>query len=217
MKLLYIISVFLIFLTGCATTTHYSGDVGKPQTPGIYHEVKRGETLWYVSKIYAIDLNRIIDANHLPDASKLEVGQLIFIPGSRDVKLSAREIKLESFIWPAKGVVVSYFGATKAMAKNSGIDIQTRRNAHVLASRSGKVTFASDHMKGYGKTIIIDHMDGFQTVYAHNAENLVTADQNVKQGMVIAKAGHTGRAKKPTLHFEIRKKHKPQNPFYYLP
>lgn len=221
MRLLYYAPIIAALLvSGCTTITHYPGDTGSPSVPGMYHEIGRGETLWYVSKIYGVELKRIINANHLPDASKLEVGQLIFIPEadeSAQEALSAESIKLETFIWPVKGVVVSYFGSTKEMAKNSGIDIEAPSGTSILASRSGKVTFASSHMKGYGKTIIIDHLDGFQTVYAHNDENLVHVDQNIKQGSIVAKVGKTGRANKPTLHFEIRKNHKPQNPFYYLP
>ena len=103
------------------------------------------------------------------------------------------------------------------MVKNKGIDIGASRGSDVKASRSGRVTFATEYLKGYGKTIIIDHLDGYETVYAHNAQNLVLEDQRVKRGEVIARVGKTGRADRPTLHFEIRKKSKPQNPFYYLP
>jgi len=220
MKLLFIIILLFVFIPGCVTITHYPGDIEKPSVPGVYHEVRKGETLWYVSKIYNIDLKSIINANRLPDASKLEVGQLIFVPEAGDAISDAdliKNIKLETFIWPVKGAITSYFGSTKDMTKNSGIDIKARSGTSVLAARSGKVTFASDRMKGYGKTIIIDHLDGFQTVYAHNDRNLVNVDQNVTRGTVIAKVGRSGRVEKPTLHFEIRKNHKPQNPFYYLP
>ena len=103
------------------------------------------------------------------------------------------------------------------MAKNKGVDIRAREGTKIVASRSGRVNFVSNRLKGYGKTIIIDHLDGFQTVYAHNSQNLVDVNQRVSQGETIAKVGKTGRADKPTLHFEIRKNHKPQNPFYYLP
>ena len=212
--------LFIFFLSGCATGPQYRADIDKPAVPGIYHEVKKGETLWYVSRIYKVDLNRIIDANRLPNASKIEVGQLIFVPEIREEarkETALSPVKLESFIWPVTGVVVSYFGSTKDMTKNSGIDIEAPKGKDVLASRSGKVAFASDFMKGYGKTIIIDHQDGFQTVYSHNAQNMVGVNESVKRGSVIARVGDTGRVRKPTLHFEIRKDHKPQNPFYYLP
>jgi len=208
--------ILLALLSGCVTGPDY---IGPTATPGIYHEVERGETLWYISKIYDVDLKKIAGANRLPDASKIEIGQLIFIP--RTSKSAVKEkrpvVRLEGFIWPVKGTVVSYFGATSNMAKNKGIDIAARQGAAVLASRGGKVTFTSERLKGYGKTVIIDHLDGFETVYAYNTQNLVDTNQRVDQGDVIAKTGKTGRADRPTLHFEIRRKHKPQNPFYYLP
>jgi len=205
---------------GCATVSYHPQDIARTQIPGSYHEVRHGETLWSISRMHAIELKEIINANHLPDASKIEVGQLIFIPEIQKPPKKidfARSEKVENFIWPVKGVVVSYFGSVDNMVKNKGINIQARDGSNIVASRSGVVTFATNHMKGYGKTIIIDHPDGFQTVYAHNKENLVTPDQRIKQGEVIARVGKTGRAEKPTLHFEIRRKHKPQNPFYYLP
>ena len=195
-------------------------EIGRSSVPGRYHEVRRGQTLWGISRMYNMELTAIVRANRLPDASKIEVGQLIFIPEGGEIKKSgepnAAKVS-ESFAWPVKGAVSSYFGSTKDMAKNKGIDIEAPVGTCVKASRSGKVTFVSDHMKGYGKTVIIDHLDGFETVYAHNTENLVTAGQNVTQGQTVARVGDTGRAEAPSLHFEIRKGHKPQNPFYYLP
>jgi len=176
--------------------------------------------LWGIARLHNVSLEEIVKINRLPDASKIEVGQLIFIPESRakaPKAPAARSAKSEGFLWPVSGRVVSYFGSMKNYAKNKGIDIEVSAGANVTAARSGTVTFASDHLKGYGKTIIIDHHDGFETVYAHNAENLVRVDERVKQGEIIARTGKTGRVTNPTLHFEIRKSHKPQNPFYFLP
>ncbi|MGB2705672.1 MAG: peptidoglycan DD-metalloendopeptidase family protein [Candidatus Omnitrophota bacterium] len=213
--------LLLLCLGGCAAVVREPADLSRVSVPGIYHEVKRGESIWKISKIYGVELKDVVRANRLPDASKIEAGQLIFIPEAGEDTATrvryAKGAKIDVFIWPVKGTVVSYFGSMKDMVKNKGIDIQVREGSSVAASRGGKVTFASGHMEGYGKTVIIDHLDGFETVYAHNAENLVTVDQRVKKGEVIAKAGKTGRPDKPGLHFEIRKNHKPQNPFYYLP
>ena len=220
MRQLIVVTLSLIYLAGCAPIAYPPSGVGYVSTPGIYHEVRMGETLWDISKIYDVSLREIINSNRLPDASKIEIGQLIFVPRISDTAPSdsyAGVKKSESFIWPVKGVVISYFGSMKNMIKNKGIDIEASEGIDVLASRSGKVTFTSNHLKGYGKTIIIDHLDGFQTVYAHNRDNRVSVGQYVKQNDVIAKAGKTGRVKGPTLQFEIRKTHKPQNPFYYLP
>ena len=217
---LFFVVTLLVFLFGCAIAPYRTQDIGTISVPGAYHAVKRGETLWSISKIYGADLKDVTRANRIPNASKIEVGQLIFIPDSAKKEESpnyAKTAKLESFSWPIRGTVVSYFGSTKSLAKNKGIDIQAAEGSKITASRSGKVTFASEHLKGYGKTIIIDHHDGFETVYAHNRDNLVSLNQHVKKGQVIARVGRTGRTTKPTLHFEVRKNHKPQNPFYYLP
>lgn len=213
----------LASLAGCATvprTKLAPKEIKKAESTGIYHEVKKGETIWTIAKFYNIELEKLLRANRLPKASKVEIGQLILIPEAKGAKTSystATRKKSESFIWPVKGAVTSYFGATKDMIKNKGIDIQTPEGISVVASRSGKVSFCNEHLKGYGKTIIIDHQDGFYTVYTNNSRNLVSLGQYVNQGEVIAKTGKTGRASSPTLHFEIRKQHIPQNPFYYLP
>ncbi len=213
-------ALFLLILAGCATPSYHPKDLKASSAEGFYHEVHRGETLWGISRTYNVDLKKIINANRLPDASKIEVGQLIFIPDSKKALSKNTPYyakKGESFVWPIKGRVISYFGSTKDLVKNKGIDIEAHEGANIIASRSGKITFASNHLKGYGKTVIIDHLDGFQTVYAHNSQNLAGEGSVVNQGDVIARAGKTGRAAKSSLHFEIRKNHEPENPFYYLP
>jgi murein DD-endopeptidase MepM/ murein hydrolase activator NlpD len=219
MKQAYVIFL-TIFIAGCAAAPYRSRDIATISSAGTYHEVRRGETLWSISKIYDIDMQNLAKINRLPDASKIEVGQLIFIPDSEVKEKRAdysRVQTLEKFSWPVKGRVVSYFGSTKDSVKNKGIDIQAPLGSKVLAARSGKVSFVSDHLKGYGKTIIIDHLDGFETVYTYSRENLVRENQAVEKGDAIAVVGTSGRAEEPALHFEIRKKHKPQNPFYYFP
>lgn len=212
-----IILLCAMLAAGCATVSYTPGT-----RDGFYHEVSRGETLWGISKEYSVSLREIVKINRIPNASKIEVGQLILIPrkkvsSAKPKAASYNSSKYENFMWPVKGKVVSYFGSTLNMVKNKGIDIRAREGLTVAASRSGRVSFASDGMKGYGKTIIIDHAGDFQTVYAHNKENLVMVGQKVNRGEAIARVGQTGRTGYPTLHFEIRKGHEPQNPFYYLP
>lgn len=187
-----------------------------PKEPGLYHKVRRKETLWRISKMYGVDVQTLADANKLPDQKKIFVGQLLFIPQA-DVKDVFEDSKEKSFVWPLKGKVVSFYGSYKDGVKNKGIDIKARHGEPVIASRSGKVSFIDENMKGFGKTVIIDHTDGYSSVYSHNSQILVTVEQKVRQGTVIAKAGQSGRASSPKLHFEIRRKHKPQNPFYFLP
>jgi murein DD-endopeptidase MepM/ murein hydrolase activator NlpD len=213
--------LFAISLVGCATVT-----MGPPPPPrgmiGIYHRVKKGQTLWRISNSYQVEMEKIAHINRLADTSRIYVGQLIFIPEASD---AIEDLTLETefvdkggdFIWPAKGKIISFFGMKRDRVKNKGICIQTEKGTSVLAARSGRIAFYSEELKGYGKIIIIDHLDGYSTVYAQNSKNLVRLNQLIRQGQVIARVGASGRANNPELYFEIRKGHEPQNPFFYLP
>ncbi|MFQ5896531.1 MAG: M23 family metallopeptidase, partial [Nitrospinota bacterium] len=70
---------------------------------------------------------------------------------------------------------------------------------------------------GYGRTVIIRHLEGFHTVYAHNRELLVRKGEKVVRGQSIARSGQTGRATGPHLHFEIRRRVTPRDPLFFLP
>lgn len=211
----------VIFLSGCASTGPFLELKERRPPKGVYYEVKRGDTIWKISKLYDIEVERIVKANRLPDATKINVGQKLFIPSAgRSADYAMVDVARSStgkFSWPVAGKVISYFGSKKGLVANKGIDIEAVEGSKVVASDSGVVSFIDENMKGLGKTLIIDHENGFSTVYAHNSEILVNVGQRVKQNQLIAKVGQTGRAKKPYLHFQIRKGHEAQNPFYYLP
>lgn len=120
------------------------------------------------------------------------------------------------FTWPVRGEVISPFGSKVGRVVNKGIDIQAGEGADVRAAKAGRVVYCDSHLKGFGKTVILDHGDKYQTVYAYNSDILVKVGDAVERNSVIAKAGRTGRARESMLHFEIRKDGEPQNPFYYL-
>ncbi|HPM42531.1 MAG TPA: M23 family metallopeptidase [Candidatus Omnitrophota bacterium] len=120
------------------------------------------------------------------------------------------------FSWPLRGNIVSYFQEASGDFRNKGIDINGIEGECVKASESGKVVYSDTRMRGFGMTIIIDHGADTQTVYAYNSELLVKTGDRIKKGDPIAKVGSTGRAKTPTLHFEIRKNGEPVDPLKYL-
>ncbi len=206
----------LLFLRGCATSP-YVGPAPIPGIPGIYHRVEKSQTLWRISKMYNVDLDELVRINHISDITKIEVSQLIFIP-YRQKKISV-PIKdySDDFIWPNRGRVISTFGQTSNNMINKGINIQPYNNLEVVACRSGKVVFYADNFGAFGKTIIIEHSDGFSTVYARNSQVFVKAGDSVQKGTAIAKIGQAGRDKNTYLYFEIRKGRLPQNPIFYLP
>lgn len=218
---LLIISSLTVLLAGCAATVPLL-ELRESRPPkGVYYEVKRGDTLWQISKLYDVDVKEIVMANRLPEPTKINVGQKLFIPSAEErvgySKATGAGSSSAMFSWPVAGKVISYFGDKKGLVTNKGIDIEAREGSKVVSAENGVVSFADENMKGLGKTIIIDHENGFSTVYAHNSEILVKVGERVKRNQLIARVGVTGRATTPYLHFEIRKGHEPQNPFYYLP
>jgi len=99
---------------------------------------------------------------------------------------------------------------------HSGIDIDCVTGDAIRASKSGSVVSAA-YDGGYGYHVVIDHGNGFASLYAHNSALSVSGGQNVSQGEVIASCGSTGQSTGDHLHFEIRSSGAPQDPLTYLP
>lgn len=214
---LYFVLFLILALSGCKTAqAPYMADTRT--VGGMYHYVKGGETLWSISRMYDVDMNAILRVNRIEDTSNIARGQRLVIPGvySRHEQAPKTFSFSDSFVWPLRGNVVSYFGSRMDRTRNKGIDIKAEEGSSVRAARSGRVVFCDEGFKGFGKTVILDHGDNFQTVYAYNSMIMVKAGEAVEQNGVIARVGRSGRAKEPSLHFEIRKNGEPQNPFYYL-
>jgi len=207
----------LLFLGGCVTAPIEPLPKTAQAAHGTYHRVEKGETLWRISRAYDIDLGEIVKANRLPDNSVIEPGQIIFIPRKTgEATQNFMPISTEDFCWPVRGRVIAGYGQTADNTINRGLDIQAPEYSRIIASRSGKVVFCGTLAGRLGKTIIIDHGDGYSSLYARNSEVLVKPGDDVIKGTVIAKVGNAGRDKTKYLHFEIRKGYLPQNPGFYL-
>ncbi len=205
-------------LSGCVNV-QYSRPLpgqssGAPRS-GIYHTVQKGQTLWRISRLYNIDLAELISVNNISDAVSMEIGQQIFIPQTYARSSQDSGVSFEDFIWPLKGRLITRFQEIRDNMINKGIDIRPESGSEVLASRSGKVVFLHNNFNGFGKTIIVEHFDGFLTVYTGFNEVFIKLGDNVRKGQAIAKMGFSG-SQNNFLHFEIRKGHTPQNPVFYL-
>ncbi|MBQ0084568.1 MAG: peptidoglycan DD-metalloendopeptidase family protein [Clostridiales bacterium] len=109
---------------------------------------------------------------------------------------------------PVEGKLVSGFGVrsdpfTKEAAMHTGLDISAPMGTEIMAAADGKVVKASDTNNGYGNCVIIEHYDGYRTLYGHCSELLVEVGDYVSAGEVIALVGSTGRSTGPHLHFSI--------------
>jgi LysM repeat protein len=120
-----------------------------------------------------------------------------------------------SFGWPMDGAVL--IGNDYIPGVHQGIDLGSLSSGGILAADSGLVVYAGWANGGYGNTVMIDHGNGFQTLYAHMSEIYVSCGSSVGQGSAVGVVGSTGNSTGPHLHFEIRYMGMNDNPHNYLP
>ena len=118
--------------------------------------------------------------------------------------------------WPLKGKVAHAFGSQRSGSLRwDGWLIGANRGAPVAAVHDGQVIF-SNYMRGFGLLIILNHGDGYMTLYAHNEELLKDTGDWVLSNETIARAGDTGGLENPALYFEIRQQGEPADPKVWL-
>ena len=120
------------------------------------------------------------------------------------------------FSWPIRGKILSGFGSKPNGLVNDGINISATRGSTVKAAENGVVAYAGNEVKGMGNLVIIQHSEGWMTVYAHLDTMAVRRGAKVNVGQKIGTVGTSGKVDKPQLHFEIRKGTKAYNPSQYL-
>ena len=195
-----------------------------PDTPGILHTVQKNETLEDIALRYQVGLPIVIEANEIVDPDFIQANTDLFLPHATLTNRFRKQLLNKhvnpKFILPARGRISDGYGyrihpVLKRRRLHKGIDIAAKTGSTVKAAAGGHVSF-SGTMGGYGKLIIIDHVGGYETRYAHNSRLLVKQGQRVRQGQKIALVGNTGLTTGPHLHFEIRKHQKATNPKTYL-
>lgn len=120
----------------------------------------------------------------------------------------------DKFVMPFDGIVTSRYG-WRHRRRHNGIDIDLETGDSVRAAFSGKVRYTK-YTSGFGNVVIIRHHNGLETFYAHLDKLLVTPNQLVEAGDIIALGGNTGRSTGSHLHFEVRFYDHPINPEYII-
>jgi len=217
-----------------------------PPIDGVIYRWEIGNGLNGVAKFYGVEPQVIVDwpGNNLDPATlgdwslpNIAEGTMIFIPGgyaevtdwlpqvSRDTPAVATSYGegycgevtgvsgTGSFIWPTTETYLSGYDYSSI---HHGIDIAGSIGNPVYASDAGVIVYAGWNSSGYGNLIIVDHDNGWQTVYGHLDQILVNCGQSVDQGDEIGLLGTTGNSSGPHLHFEIRKDGGYENPWNYL-
>jgi len=201
------------------------GQVLYASTEGIVHIIQQGQTLTDISRTYAVPVDTLSEANDLTDRSTIFAGDRLLIPGVttsfwNNVVVLSKGIP-SKFIWPVEGEVVSEYGPrihpVLGMAENhDGIDIDVPEGTTVRAAAGGEVFFYGEQ-EGYGNLLIIQHADGFYSLYGHLSDSFVFVGQYVEMGQAVAQSGNTGISSGPHLHFELRNREYPVDPERYLP
>ena len=207
-----------------------------PRGNGAIHTVLSSETLSDIAEQFDVPIDDIINENGINDANALGIGTELLIPSP---KRFATPIILADpdtgggggggggivgggarsdfgFIWPISGPISSYFGPGHPL----GIDIDLFGNGGVpiAAAKAGTVSFAGGNpCCSYGYYVVIDHGDGYQTLYAHLSAITVSVGERVVQGEMIGRGGSTGYSTGTHLHFEVHRNGAIVNPLSYLP
>jgi len=203
---------------------------------GIRHKVKRGETIFAVAKRYGLDNSQaqmIVDYpfnEFLNDETfELVAGQWLMVPeGVKPAEAAAPVARRTPvaqftpdagsvvahgiFVWPASGRITQGY-----RFYHRAIDIANQGGGPILAADSGVVTTAGwPDGGGYGNRVVIDHGNGFRTLYAHLSSVQVQVGQRVNRGDVLGQMGSTGRSTGVHLHFEVHNGGALDNPLNYL-
>ncbi|MFA9397563.1 MAG: M23 family metallopeptidase [Clostridiaceae bacterium] len=134
--------------------------------------------------------------------------------------LLEKEKYIPSFV-PCQGEISSYFGDREnpfdlsSTEYHKGLDIANYYGTKIYASAKGTVTLAT-YYGGYGNAIIINHHNGYETIYGHTSKIYVSEGDEVEKGDLIALVGSTGSSTGPHLHFELRKNGVPINPLNFI-
>ncbi|HTS25290.1 MAG TPA: M23 family metallopeptidase [Bryobacteraceae bacterium] len=123
-------------------------------------------------------------------------------------------------IWPVDGRLLGPFGQrtdpfSGEGAFHKGVDISAPTGTPVRVTADGIVVF-SDFESGYGRLVKVDHGDGMSSYYAHLSRSYVHPGQEVRRGEYLGEVGTTGRVTAPHLHYEVRMRGNPVNPYPYL-
>ena len=189
-----------------------------PSMDGLSHTVLANETLEGLSTRYKVTVEDILDVNDLDSATLLK-GQHLFIPGAKMESKALQKALGELFIWPLDGGyrISSRFGPrldpfTQVPSSHTGIDLAIVQGTPIKAAMSGKIAVVG-YTNVYGNYVIIDHENGYQTLYAHMQKPApVKKGQRVAQGTRIGAVGNTGYSTGPHLHFTVYKNGKLINP-----
>lgn len=192
---------------------------------GVYHTVADGDTLESIAEQYKANVEDIIacEGNYLTEPYTIAKGQKLIVPGGskpyqvRHVVAWSGEIPAGAergsgvFGWPMSGYITQRYHEF-----HPAVDIAAPEGTPIKAADSGYVAVVGRSDYGYGRYVLIDHGNGFQTLYGHFSVIFVEVGQSVGKGQTIGLCGSTGKSTGPHVHFEVKLNGVRRNPMIYL-
>ncbi|MGI5174568.1 M23 family metallopeptidase [Treponema sp. OMZ 840] len=192
-----------------------------PSIDGLLYTIRSGDSLDSIAKNYGASMEEILDVNEL-SSDVLYAGTNLFIPGARLSTSALKKALGELFGAPlaVRWRISSPYGwradpFTGVRTFHTGIDLVVPHGTSIKAAMSGTIA-ASGYSNIYGNYVIINHGNGYQTLYAHMFTSSVKNGQYVEQGKHIGYVGNTGYSTGAHLHFSVYRDGKLINPSQVL-
>lgn len=197
-----------------------------PPITGVVHKVIAGENIYTIATKFKTSAQAIVNFpfNDFTDLDTfgLRSGQTLYVPNGiieeaqPTYQQSFAQVQSgvkgsSSFIWPTTGVITQY-----PVWYHMALDIANPSQPPVIAADTGTIVYSGCISSGYGCHIIIDHANGYRTLYGHLSQLTTTAGQAVNKGQLIGYMGSTGRSSGTHLHFEVRSGETLMNPLSFL-
>lgn len=202
-----------------------------PPVTGVVYKVRAGDTVYSIAKKFSSSAQAIVDfpfnTFSEDETFALVVGQSVIVPDGVMPSATTSTVPSNlanvltpdagsvsatgSFVWPAYGRITQRF-----QWYHPGIDIANSSGGPILAADAGRVITAGWVSSGYGYHVVVDHGNGYKTLYAHLSTISVISGQSVARGGVIGQMGSTGRSTGTHLHFEIIQGGGRTNPIGFL-
>ena len=218
LKRLALISTIAV-LAACAGNNTFSNR----SVPDGYYKVRPGDTLTQIAKRYGQNVNTLVAWNNLPNASQIEVGQVLRVRrhvASRNTATQQRQatavtpINRLSLQWPtdnASSSIIQRYNGTSS----KGIDIAGTQGQQIRSAAAGTVIYVGEEVRGYGKLILISHNEYTIPPMPTTTRFWYKKIKKVQAGQVIATMGSSD-SDSVKLHFEVRLNGKAVDPLPYL-
>ena len=215
-----------------------------PPVDGVLYTWKEGDSLQGVAERFKAKLDEMLgwSGNNLDLTNPvIESGSLVMVPGGQSefkqwlvptIPRGAAGVSRNlygagacpggydgaygtgAFVWPADN---HYLSGNDYWSGHLGIDLAAGMGAAIYAADSGVVVFSGSAFGGYGYMVMLDHGNGYQTLYSHMSSISAGCGASVYQGQYIGAAGNSGKSTGPHLHFEVRYLGGFVNPWFVLP